>query len=116
MKWILLSTLVFSALFLFIPVTEPQDFFPFSEITISLDTWFYFMFEHLQILMLGACLLLPKESKVIIGTYILIQIVDTFDYLLFYGEPWTDWFPTWNISKVVIFSTVILYDKWVTRQ
>jgi hypothetical protein len=103
-------------MFLFIPVTEPKDFFPFSEIAISLDTWFYFLFEHVQVLMLAFCLLLRRESNLIIGTYVLIQVVDTFDYLLFYGEPWSDFLPTWNICKVVIFTTAILYEKWVTRQ
>lgn len=112
MKWILLVTLVFSALFLFIPATEPRDFFPFSEVTISMDTWFYFLFEHVGLLLLAACLFLPKESKVILVTYLVIQLIDTFDYILFYGEPWSNLIPTWNVLKVIMFGSAMVYEKY----
>lgn len=114
MRWLLFGTLMFSTAFLFIPVTEVREFFPFSEVTIAMDTWFYFLFEHLNVLILGISLLLPRkrEDEIYIKVYIFIQVIDTLDYLLFYGEQWTVYIPTWNLLKVSLFGLTIVHQSW----
>ena len=111
---LLMSCLVFSPLFLFIPVTEPRDFYPFSEQMVSMDTWFYFLFEHLIALILSVVILIESQTyRTAIKVFVFIQVIDTVDYFLCYGEPWFDNVPlSWNIVKVALFGISIIYEKY----
>ena len=105
---LLFTTLALGIAFLFIPVTEPRAFFPFSEVRISMDTWFYFLFEKIIVLILAVVILNDTPVyRMALWIFVCIQVVEVFDYLLFYGEPWSPYIPSWNILKVVIFGLCI---------
>lgn len=108
---LLLTTLALGIAFLFIPVTEPRALFPFSTVQLSMDTWFYFLFEKVIVLILAIVIL--NDTTVHRGAlwiFVIIQCVEIIDYLLFYGEPWSKNIPSWNILKVVIFGLAIAVE------
>lgn len=110
-KLLLLITLVFSTLFLFY-VPTGKAIFPFSDMVLNSDTYAYFLFEHV-ILIILAWIIYDVTKQRITLLYLLIQIIDTFDYILTYGEPWFDGnILTWNTIKVGIFGVAILYEKY----
>lgn len=109
---ILLTTLALSVVFLFLPdETTPRDYFLFSDQLLELDTYVYFLFEHL-ILALVALVIWDMEPnyRYSVTAFLVIQIIDTFDYVLFYGEVWTPYLPSWNILKVASMGLSIAYD------
>lgn len=112
---LLFTTLALGILFLFIPVTEPRGFFPFSEVKLSMDTWFYFLFEKLIVLILAVVILNEStEYRPALWIFVFIQVIEVADYMLFYGEPWSKYVPSWNILKVVIFGSCIVF--YLTKQ
>lgn len=109
---LMLSTLVFSTLFLY--YNAPGEIgFPFSDMVIPAQTWIYFLFEHLILIILSLVIYdLTREYKMSALVFVLIQVIDTVDYCLTYGEPWFDSRVfTWNTIKVGIMSISILYEK-----
>lgn len=87
--------------------------FPFSDMVLTTETWFYFLFEHLIVLMLSVVIFMGSEKyKVAIFTFLVISLIDTVDYCLTYGGPWWNGPPTWNHIKVFLFGTSILYEKY----
>lgn len=107
---LMLSTLVFSVLFLFY---RPQGEigFPFSDTVITIQTWLYFLFEHLILVILAIVIFdLSEKYKLAAFTFIVIQLIDTVDYCLTYGEPWFNSVVTWNTLKIGLFMTAIVYE------
>lgn len=109
---ILLTTLALSVVFLFLPDDGiRQDYFPFSNQVVRLDTYVYFLFEHLILAMVSLVIWdLEPKYRYSVTTFLVIQIIDTFDYVLFYGEVWTPYLPSWNIIKVTVMGLSIMYD------
>lgn len=108
---ILFTTLALGVSFLFIPVTEPRDFFLFSDVRLSMDTWFYFLFEKLIVLFLSIVILNDSDQyRRVVWVFVGIQGVEVLDYVLFYGEPWSPYVPSWNILKVAIFGLAIAME------
>lgn len=108
---LLFTTLALGVTFLFIPVTEPREFFPFSDVKLTMDTWFYFLFEKVIVLILAVVILNESvEHRAALWVFFFIQAVDLLDYLLFYGEPWTPKIPSWNILKVALFGLSIVME------
>lgn len=103
---LILTTLAFSVVFMLFNVHGTMGF-PYSEMTLTTETWFYFLFEHLILVLLAIVILdLEHEYKYSAGTFLIIEIVDTVDYCLSYGEI----FMSWNTVKVVIFGLVALAE------
>lgn len=85
--------------------------FPFSDVVMPAENWFYYLFEHLILVLLALALVSDAtEYKFSLWTFVGIEIADTIDYVLFYGEPWLPYFPTWNIIKIVLFGMAVAYD------
>ena len=102
---------MFSTLFLFY-VPTGQVGFPFSDMKLNADTYVYFLFEHV-ILIILAWIIWDITKDKIVSIYLVIQIIDLFDYILNYGEPWFDTsIVTYNTIKVCIFGVAILYEKY----
>lgn len=85
--------------------------FPFSNMVLNADTYVYFLFEHVILIILSWIIYDHTKDKIVL-LYFAIQIVDTFDYILNYGEPWFGSVLTWNTIKVGIFGVAILYEKY----
>lgn len=107
---LLLLTLSLSTVFVFIPQTEPKDYFIFSDQKLTLATHMFFLFEHLILVMLAVALYIDsKEYKNAFFIYIIIQSLDTLIYLLAYGNFGFTHIPiTWNWIKVLVFGIVIV--------
>ena len=107
---LLLTTLVFSVLFLFFKPTGHMGFL-YSDVVLDVEMWFYFLFEHLVPVILAIVILeLEPRYRIAVTVFLVIQIIDTLDYILFYGERWTPYLPTWNVLKVGIMGLAIFID------
>jgi hypothetical protein len=53
---------------------------------------------------------LEPKYRLAVTVFLIIQIIDTLDYILFYGERWTPYLPTWNVMKVGIMGLAIFID------
>lgn len=109
-KLLLFITLAFSTLFLFYVPTGKVGF-PFSDMILNADTYVYFLFEHV-ILIILAWVIYDVTKEMITLLYLIIQVVDTLDYILNYAEPWFDSIITYNTIKVGLFGIAILYEKY----
>jgi hypothetical protein len=108
---LLFTTVALGVTFLFIPVTEPREFFPFSAVQLSMDTWFYFLFEKVIVLIMSVVILNQStDHRPALWVFVSIQGVEILDYLLFYGEPWSPNIPSWNILKVALFGLAIVME------
>jgi hypothetical protein len=94
------------------PETKEYDFFPFSDMKLTFATWLYLLFEHLILVILAVVILIDaREYRVTITVFLIIQIIDTADYLLTYGSPWFPDVPiTWNWIKIFVFALAILNE------
>ena len=107
---LLLTTLVFSVLFLFFKPTGEIGF-PYSDMVLSGENYFFYLFEHLGPVLLAVVILeLEPRYRIAVTVFLVIQIIDTLDYILFYGERWTPYLPTWNVLKVGIMGLAIFID------
>lgn len=110
-RLLLLTTLIFSTLFLFYVPTGKVGFL-FSDVILNTDTYVYFLFEHLILVILAVCVYLATKDKLVL-MYLILQGIDTIDYVLTYGEPWFDSKVfTWNTIKVCVFGLAMIYDKY----
>lgn len=111
----LLTTLAFSVVFLFYSPTGNIGFL-FSDMTLALSTWVYFLFEHLILVLLAVIIVeLEPRYRIAAIAYLTIQVIDTLDYILTYGEPWFA-FISWNMIKLLIFIIAITYERWKLSQ
>ncbi len=107
---LLFITLAFSIVFLFYR-PEGDIGFLFSDVKLHADTWVYFLFEHLILVILAYVIYdIEPRYRVSATVFLFIQIADTVDYCLTYGEPWAENLPSWNILKVVIFGLAIAVE------
>lgn len=111
--YLILLTLAFSTIFLLTPITEPIDFFPFSDQMLTFEMWLYFLFERLIVVILALVILLDStEFKNSLTVFLWIEIMDTVFYLLFYDDPFMLVLP-WNSVKLGIFIFSIGLEKWM---
>jgi hypothetical protein len=111
--YLILLTLAFSTIFLLTPITEPIDFFPFSDQMLTFEMWLYFLFERLIVVTLALVILLDStEFKNSLTVFLWIEIMDTVFYLLFYDDPFMLVLP-WNSVKLGIFIFSIGLEKWM---
>jgi hypothetical protein len=111
--YLILLTLAFSTIFLLTPITDPIDFFPFSDQMLTFEMWLYFLFERLIVVILALVILLDStEFKNTLTVFLWIEIMDTVFYLLFYDDPFMLVLP-WNSVKLGIFIFSIGLEKWM---
>lgn len=86
----------------------------FNKVELYPDTYYYFIFEELILLVFTIYIYVKvKEFKLAHGIFVLIQLVDVFDYLLSYQKTWlyVSSYPiSWNVLKVVVFSLAIVNE------
>lgn len=134
--FILMACLVLSAAFtLFKDQQEVyypyfcNQYIPFclTKIELTRDTYAYFLIEHIYNLLLALYIYLdPPRFKRALLIFVAIHFVDTFDYVLAYGQTWFNIGPyfidgekigpypvNWNVLKTVVFAIAII-DEGLT--
>lgn len=107
---LILITLLFSVLFLFYNPHGEMGFL-FSDMVLTPELWFYYLFEHLTVLILSIVMLsMATEYRYAFKVFVGIQVIDTVDYCLTYGEPWGFLPVSWNVIKVLLFSSIVGYE------
>lgn len=93
---------------------ERQDFFLFGDREIYFTTWVYYLSEHIILVLLSLLIYNEiKDIRLVSGCYMILQIIDTVDYILTYNAPWfafDGWTITFNVFKILLFSFVIAYE------
>lgn len=108
---LIFCSLALSCVFMFFSPKWEMGF-PFSDIVMPAENWFYYFFEHVILVLLALAIVSEAtEFKFALWTFVCIQIIDTLDYALFYGQPWLKGFPSWNILKVFIFGASMVYER-----
>lgn len=109
---LIFASLAVSVLFLLFNQSGQMGFL-FSDMVLTPELWFYYLFEHVSVLLLAVALLaMARENRFAFKVFVGIQIVDTLDYALFYGDQW-DFSPVpWNVIKISIFSLAIIHQSW----
>lgn len=103
------STLLFSILFIFFK-PEGHIGFLLSDQVLSIQTWLYFFFEHLVLILLAIVILdLEPKYRFAAIVFLCIQIIDTIDYMLTYGERWNKYLPSWNLIKCAVYGGTVIY-------
>lgn len=128
--FILLLCLVLSSAFTLFKNTEEvyypyfcNQYIPFclSRIELTRDTYWYFLIEHLYNFLLALYIYFdPPRFKRALLIFASIHFVDTFDYVLAYGQTWFYLGPfyiddekigpypiSWNVLKTVVFAIAI---------
>jgi len=121
--FILLLTLVLSALFSIVKTDDRTEYSFFcndinrlciSEVELTINTFVYFLFEHLILVIFSIYILLESTKfRMALKVFMWIQIVDVFDYLIAYGQTWfyLSGYPmSWNILKVSVFTLAIAQE------
>lgn len=114
---LLLSTLVMSTVFLLTKNGDYKNFYPYfpfnRDVVLTRDTYFYFLFEHLILVVMSLFIYFESyRFQTALKVFVMIQIVDTLDYVLTYSATWEVLgFPlSWDILKVTIFSLAIINE------
>lgn len=114
---LLLSTLIMSAVFLLTKTGDYKNFYPYfpfnQDVVLTRDTYFYFLFERL--IMVVMALYIYYESlkfKTALIAFVLIQMIDTIDYILTYNKTWIleGFVVSWDILKVSLFLLAIAHE------
>lgn len=116
-EWAMLITLTFSTFFKIVQQLQPEDekgnilwqigFF-FNRLTLAADTWVWFLFEHINMIIFVLIMILPGPIRKIPGVVFLgIYVIDLVSFLMVYDDMFKNLPITWNISKILIFLTAI---------
>lgn len=110
------STLIISVLFLAFDDKKMVGFL-FDDMKLSRQNYAYYLFEHINALIIAICFVLPGRYILSLIAYIVIQFVDTADFILTYGNIWwvngSPW--PWNSFKILLFGSVFIYEKYVWK-
>lgn len=105
--WLIFLTLAFSILFLIYRPTGTIGF-PLSPITLPADTYVYFFYEHIALIIFAWIMLeLTREYRYLFQLFLLICILDMVLFILFYKSP-----IPWNPLKCALFGIPLLYETW----
>lgn len=93
--FLLALSLIIGPLFMIIPDFSHggkyYDFFLLSDQTLTIQTWAYFLCQHVVLLLLSyliASEVRASSLQKIAAVYFWIQVADTVDYLLTYNSVW----------------------------
>jgi hypothetical protein len=87
---LLYVTLLMGLVFMAIPDNTPaMDFFPFHDILLTVQTYVYFVFEHLTIIIFSYIIATEaRQYRKEVMIFFWLQVCDFVDYLLTYNSPW----------------------------
>lgn len=117
--WLLFFTLVIGVVFNLIPVKErksPNDevvivdpvTFPFSDYTLSKHTFWYFVIEHANLIIIAACFFIPDNTpKWLFILFFGICILDLIHFRLFYRSDGSGY----NILKALLFAIPMIWTQ-----
>lgn len=113
---LLYLTFVVSMVFLLPIETNTYDWFPFADMKLTIQTYLYFIFERVGLIILAYIIASEsKEYRGAIWCFFILIVVDLVDYLMTYNSVWfhLSGFPvSMNVVKCVGFGLVILYE-WI---
>lgn len=76
--------------------------FPYSNIVLTADSYFYNVYEHLGLIIIAISLMFyEKKYNWFFQIFLFIQVVDFGFYILFYKSPWIAGVP-WNALKNIL--------------
>src|SRR6187551_786424 len=85
------------------------DFFPLSDQLLTAQTYFYFMFNHLVLIMLAYMLWQEgREYRRAFRVFLFIQIFYLAQYLIHYNSVWLN-LGGWGISSHILTVGVLAY-------
>src|SRR3972149_792366 len=93
---ILLFSLILSSLFLVFSAEGSRSYFPFSEMLLNPQSYFYFLFDHINEILVPIGVFLGRKYVRALIIFCVIQFIDTLDYALCYSSPWFDSPPSFN--------------------
>ena len=110
--WILLSCLALSVLFKLFDRIGKSDWpvvtFPFSRETLNIESWVYYVMEHVISIGVAACLLIRDSTpNWLLWLFFWIMVADAVHYVLFYRDTGIGF----NLIKVVIFGLPLIWTQ-----
>lgn len=92
--------------------TEAIDFFLFNDVRLTFQTYVYFIFEHLGIIILSYIIAVDtRQYKKEVYIFFWLQVLGFLDYLLTYNSTWfhIGMIPiSMNVITVAIFGMAII--------
>lgn len=120
---LLLSTLLMSSVFLMTKNGDYQTlhyYFPFNDqIALTRDTYVYFLFERLILIVMSLYIYLESiKHRGALLVFVVIQVLDGVDYVLTYNMTWKlGWMLlSWDIIKITIFTLAIINEVFKEQE
>lgn len=112
-EYLLLATLAFSSAHKLFS-KEKEIGFLFNDLVLKIDTWVWFLFEHVNMIIYVVVMMIPGEiRRLSIVVFLLIHVVDLVSFLLIYDDIFKGLPLTWNVVKGFIFLMVInVNQEW----
>jgi hypothetical protein len=83
-----------------------------NEVKLKYDTWIWFLFEHINILIYILIMILPGPIRRVPGImFLLIHVVDLLSFIIIYDDIFKRMPLTWNVLKIVIFGLVLINEN-----
>lgn len=104
--WLIFSTLVLSVLFNFFRLEGADVTFPLSEYTVTKHWFWYYVFEHLNVILVAICIIIKDSTpRWLLWLFIAIQIADFIHFRLVYRDEGIGF----NLAKVIVFGVPMAY-------
>ena len=91
-----------------------------SNVELYPDTYWYFLFEHLILVLVAYYIWSEFEkTQTALFIFLIIHVIDTGDYLLAYGQTWfmVGVYPIdWNVLKAIIFTIAIINEVFLIKE
>lgn len=86
--------------------------FPFSDVKIGRNMYFWMLYEHLVFVSIAIYILTTEPKYMMCAwAFFAIHAIDTVDFMLTYSEAWgSNKIVTFNTMKCVIFALVMFLD------
>lgn len=118
----MLSTLAFSTFYKIVYYFADKDelgnvistigFWLNSKVVLATDTWVWFLFEHINMIIFAVIMALPGNVRRGPGVvFVCIYVVDLINFVLHYDDPFEGITLTWNVCKIFIFLAAIINEK-----
>lgn len=117
----MLSTLAFSTIYKLAYYFSEKDQdgrvistigFPFNDLRLTADTWVWFLFEHINMVIFAVIMAMPgKVSRGPAVVFVFIYVVDLVNFIIHYDDPFVNITLPWNVTKIFIFLAAIINEK-----
>lgn len=110
----LFSVMFLGVVFMIVPDSPAQDFFPFADMKVTPEWYTYYVVEHVIIIIFSLHFYIEAtDDKKIILLFLILQIIDLVDFMLTYNMTWFLYHGhpiTFNIIKVLVFGLALSYE------